>query len=154
MPDFPISLLPQVKYETISHAFSDPAAPGAAFPFSFTVCEATSEADLDFFRDLCGDLHERYVTRNMPLLTGNGLRIPVSRALIMDVANFMAAENLSGTLNTWPAENWLFFAFQCPSAWRNLKAWFIGEERRVKGIPEAKAEGDPDETEAPALKNA
>ena len=150
MAKIDLRTLPVVTVQIKTFHVTDQA--GTDYPFTFGFSETPSQLERSAIQDRAANLIDRYVTRNTPLLTGTGARVPVSESACYNVSTFIAAEELTGSLDTNTAEDLFMFAFACPGAYRELSEQFIKAQLDALGIDPGEVATD-DADDAP-VKNA
>lgn len=150
MAKIDLRTLPVVTVQVRTFHVSDQAGTDYAFTFGFS--EKPSQLEGSAIQDRAANLIDRYVTRNIPLMTGNGARVPISESACYNVSTFIAAEELTGSLDTNTADDLFMFAFACPGAYRELSEQFVKAQLDALGIDPGEAATD-NADEAPA-KNA
>ena len=152
MPSIDLSSLPRVEVVRVSKTFTDPRCPGVDFPFEFGFMPFASEVDILFLSDRSQELIKKYVKGNLPVVVPGGARVPIEKTTCWLVSAFMQAEQATGTESVWSAEEWFRFSILAPSAWADAQKWYLAEERKAQGLPDAPDEDD-DEPEAAAPPN-
>lgn len=145
------SLIDEIPVIRETKPFTDPAAPGKQWDFTFEAQHGYPAAL--FLEDVQEKLTQRYVTQGVYVDGPKGAKIAVSETLCIQLALIMSMDrsgvSQSPPVPNWQAASWVIFAYQCPIAFMECLTWAY--DLQSKAIDAS--EGGDSETGNVSLKN-